>query len=101
MAKNDGYVRLSNREKLEIARIHADVQAGRRNRGLPAWTEDECQRLIDYYQQLVDEEQRLRALQVPASFTGRVPDTPEARAARAQMLISKGKDPGPLVHRIQ
>lgn len=99
MGKGD--VRLTNREKLELVRKHADGQAALRKKGLLAWSEDECQRLIDYYQQLVDEEERLKALRVPASFTGRIPDTPEARAARAQVLVSRGKDPGPLVRRIQ
>jgi len=100
MAKSEPYVQLSNREKLQIALRHADIQAGLRAKGLPVWTEDECQALIAHYQQLVDEEECLRALPVPASFTGRIPDTPEARAARAQLLASKGKDPRPSVCRI-
>jgi len=46
----------------------------------------------NFYPSLVDECERLKAAEVPAGFGGPIPDTPEAKAARRQAEIAKGKD---------
>jgi len=50
--------------------------------------------VIDQAEQMQKEAEALKTLPVPAAFTGKIPDTPEAQAAREQMAISKGKTTG-------
>ncbi|HEY3367811.1 MAG TPA: hypothetical protein VGK74_22360 [Symbiobacteriaceae bacterium] len=86
--------RMPNADKLEAARGHLKVAVAlRMKNGQP---EDQPESIYEgtvrYYERLVAEELQLRGLTVPASFSGQVPDTPEAAAARRQLEIAGGKN---------